>query len=99
MNTAYYKNQRKMMPRKYQGIWEQIKNVDVGKEVPVKVHGTFVRTLKQAVLKEKSIETSARRRLGLLHAGRLEIRVVTKDVKPAGYAIVYFKLSWDGTRI
>jgi hypothetical protein len=87
------------MPRKYQPIWEQIKKADVGTEVPVKCHGTAVETLKQAVLKEKSRETSAKKKLGLRFAGPLEIRVLTEGVQPKGYAIVYFKLTWDGTRL
>jgi hypothetical protein len=87
------------MTRKYEPIWDAIKSQPVGKELPVKVHGTAVRTLKQAVLKEKSIETAARKRLGMRFAGKLEIRIVTEGVTPTGYAIVYFKLSWDGTRL
>jgi hypothetical protein len=87
------------MTRKYQPIWEAIKKADVGTEVPIKCHGTAVNTLRQAVLKEKSRETAARRRLGMRFAGNLEIRVVTEGVVPTGYALVYFKLSWDGTRL
>lgn len=87
------------MTRKYEPIWEQIKLAPVKDGVQVKVHGTFVRTLKQAVLKEKSIETAARKRLGMTFAGKLEITVITEGVQPHGYAIVHFKLSWDGTRL
>jgi hypothetical protein len=87
------------MPRKYESIWLAIKTAPVGEEVPVKVHGTAVRTLRQAVLKEKSMETAGRKRLGMRFAGKLEIREVTDGVHPHGYAIVYFKLSWDGSRL
>jgi hypothetical protein len=87
------------MPRKYQPIWEAIKNADVGTEVPIKCHGTAIATLKQAVLKEKSRETAIKKAVGLPFAGPLEIRVVTAGVHPHGYAIVYFKLTWDGTRL
>jgi hypothetical protein len=87
------------MSRKYEPIWEAIKKLPVGVELPVKVHGTAVATLKQAVLKEKSRETAARKRLGMRFAGKLEVREVTEGVTPHGYAIIYFKLSWDGTRL
>jgi hypothetical protein len=87
------------MTRRYEPIWHAIKAAKVGTEVPVKVHGTAAKTLRQAVLKEKSIETAQRKKLGLPFAGNLEIREVTEGVVPTGYCIIYFKLSWDGTRL
>ena len=84
------------MPRKYQKIWEAIKSAPVGKEVQVKVHATAAKTLRQAVLKEKSIETAPRKQLGMMDAGKLEIR--EEEATPTGYVIVFFKLTWDGTR-
>lgn len=83
------------MTRKYQPIWESIKAVDPGTEVAVKVHGTAEKTLRQAVLKEKSRETAIRKKLQMPRAGKLEIRVQTDGVNPNGYVIVYFKLDWD----
>jgi hypothetical protein len=87
------------MPRKYESIWAAIKAADVGVEVPIKVHGTAAKTLRQAVLKEKSLETAIRKKVGLRYAGKLEIREVTEGVHPHGYCIIYFKLTFDGTRI
>lgn len=87
------------MTRRYEPIWKAIKDAKVGVEIPVKVHGTAAKTLRQAVLKEKSIETAQRRKLGLPFAGKLEIREDHEGVNPSGYCIIYFKLSWDGTRL
>jgi len=84
-------------PRQYQPIWNAIKTAPVGEEVQVKIHGTASKTLRQAVLKEKSIETAARKKLGMRFAGKLEIREL--PCYPNGYVIVFFKLSWDGTRL
>lgn len=83
--------------RKYQPIWEQIKATPVGTEVPVKCHATMVATLRQAVLKEKSLETSQAKKLGMPYAGKLEIR--EEKAFPTGYVIVFFKLQWDGRRL
>lgn len=85
------------MPRKYAAIWQQLKKVPVGQEVPVKCHATMVKTLKQAVMKEKSRETADLKRIGEMYAGKMEIRV--EAAAPTGYVIVFFKLQWDGTRI
>ena len=85
------------MSRKYQPIWEAVKTADVGTEVQVKCHGTAVTTLQQAVFKEKSIETASRKKLGMRFAGKLRVRVVA--AQPSGYAIVFFKLEWDGTKL
>ena len=87
------------MTRRYETIWQAIKDTPVGNELAVKVHGTAAKTLRQGVLKEKSAETAQRKKLGLRFAGRLEIREVTEDVQPSGYCIIYFKLSWDGNRL
>ena len=86
-----------MTLRKYQSIWKAIKEAPVAIGVQVKCHGTASKTLRQGVLKEKSIETSVTKKLGLPHAGRLEI---TEEVAtPSGYVIVLFKLQWDGRRL
>lgn len=84
-------------PRQYQSIWEAIKAAPVGKEVPVKCHATASKTLRQAVLKEKSMETASRKQLGMRYAGKLEIREA--PAVPHGYVILFFKLQWDGTRL
>ena len=84
------------MTRRYQSIWEKIKSVPVGTEVPVKCHATAAKTLKKAVIKEKSEETAAKKKLGMLTVGNLEIREVSEGVKPTGYVIIYFKKSWGG---
>lgn len=84
-------------PRQYQSIWEAIKAAPVGKEVPVKCHATASKTVRQAVLKEKSRETASRKQLGMRYAGKLEIR--EEPAVPNGYVILFFKLSWDGTRL
>ena len=86
------------MPRQYEPIWEGIKKLPVGKELPIRIHTSSLARLKKAVLKEKSRETAARKRLGMRFAGDLEIRVETCD-KDKTYSIIYFKLSWDGTRL
>lgn len=83
--------------RQYQPIWEAIKKVPVGKEVQVKCHISAKKTLRQAVLKEKSRETALRKKLGERYAGNLEIREL--PAKQADYILIAFKLSWDGTRI
>jgi hypothetical protein len=85
------------MPRKYKKIWDAIKQVKVGQEVPVRVHKTAAKTLRQAVLKEKSMETAPKKQLGMRYAGKLEIR--EEPVPNTDTVIVYFKLSWDGTRL
>ena len=90
------------MPRKYQPIWDRIKAVKVGEEVPIKVHETAVKTLKAAVFKEKSIETASKKRLGMPFAGNLELRLelpTAENKIKVGWVIIYFKLSWDGTRL
>ena len=84
-------------PRQYQSSWEAIKKVPVGTELPVKCHATASKTLRQAVLKEKSLETATKKKLGMRFAGKLEIREA--PAVPNGYVIVFFKLSWDGTRL
>lgn len=84
-------------PRRYQSIWEAIKAAPVGKEVPVKCHATASKTLRQAVLKEKSLETASKKKLGMRYAGKLEIREA--PAVPTGYVIIFFKLSWDGQRL
>lgn len=85
------------MPRQYERIWHAIKDADVGKEVPVKCHATAAKTVRQAVLKEKSAETASRKKLGMPFAGKLSIR--EEPCKPHGYVILFFKLQWDGTRL
>ena len=85
-------------PRQYQSIWEAIKKAPVGKEVPVKCHGTANKTVRQAVLKEKSRETASRKQLGMRFAGKLEIREEVAGA-PNGYVILFFRLQWDGTRL
>jgi len=90
------------MPRKYQPIWESIKAVKVGQEVPVRCHESSVNTLKNAVLKEKSLETASKKKLGMPFAGNLEIRIVKASREneiPKGFVVIYFKLSWDGSRL
>jgi len=90
------------MPRKYQPIWESIKAVKVGQEVPVRCHESSVRTLKNAVLKEKSLETATKKRLAMPFAGNLEIRIeypTPENKIPPGFVVIYFKLSWDGSRL
>lgn len=87
------------MTRRYAPIWQAIKAAKVGTEVPIKVHGTSANTLKKAVWKEKSRETATRKKIGMRYAGRLECRIVTEGVHPHGYCLLYFKLTFDGTRI
>lgn len=86
-----------MPKRKYYSIWEAIKKAPIGTEVQVKCHATAAKTLRQAVLKEKSIETSAAKKLGMPYAGELEIR--ESAATPTGYMVVFFKLQWDGRRL
>jgi hypothetical protein len=86
-----------MTKRKYQSIWEAIKTAPVKTGVQVKCHGTASKTLRQGVLKEKSAETAVAKRLGIAHAGKLEITEQTAT--PSGYVIVTFKLQWDGRRL
>lgn len=85
------------MPRKYHAIWQAIKTADVSVGVEVKCHWTAVKTLKQAVFKEKSMETAQRKKVGMLYAGKLD--VTERPAKDPDYVIVCFKLQWDGTRL
>jgi hypothetical protein len=86
-----------MTLRKYQSIWKAIKDAPLTTGVQVKCHGTASKTLRQGVLKEKSIETSIARKLGIPRAGRLEI--TEEEATPSGYVIVWFKLQWDGRKL
>lgn len=85
------------MARKYDPIWERIKAVKVGEEVPVKVHATAAKTLRHGVWDAKSRETAIKKQLGMPSAGKLKIREVA--AVPSGYVILFFKLEWDGTRL
>jgi hypothetical protein len=85
------------MARRYEAIWENLKKIPVGQEVQVKCHATFVNTLKQAVMKEKSRETALREKLGMEAAGKMQIR--TEPAQPSGFVCVFFKLTWDESKI
>lgn len=84
--------------RRYQGIWLELSKVPVGKPVSVRVHKSAAQTVRQGVCKEKSIETAVSRKLGMWHAGKMEISEMP-DPKNPHYVIISFTLSWDGRRI
>lgn len=86
------------MARRYQPIWQKIKEVAVGKQVPVRVHESAVTTLIQAVKKEKSMEVAEKKKLGMRHAGTLQIERIPDKQKP-GFVIVKFSLDWDGNKL
>jgi len=85
--------------RQYESIWLAIRNAPTGTVTAVKIHATASKTLRQAVFKEKSLETSQRKKLGMRFAGKLEVTEQLEGVVPHGYVILNFKLSWDGTKL
>lgn len=86
------------MSRKYAPIWKAIKAAKVGEPVAVRVHESAVRTLVQAVKKEKTREVATKKKLGMRFAGNLII-LQEEDTKKAGYFVVKFTLDWDGERL
>lgn len=92
----------KQQERMYESIWKQLKAVDVGIPVAVKIHASASRRLIQAVKKEKTIETAQKKKLGMRFAGKMDIdicacEVTDKDFKT--HVIVKFTLTWDGQRL
>lgn len=83
--------------RRYESIWKAISTADVGVKVPVRTHHTAAKTLIQAVCKEKSRETSEKRKLGMRFAGKLVIEKGEPDDK--GLVVIQFSLEWDGRRL
>jgi hypothetical protein len=86
------------MARKYTAIWAAIKAAPVSRGVEVKVHESAVKTLIQAVKKEKTVETAQRKKIGMRFVGNLEI-LQKPAANASGYIIVTFKKSWDGTQL
>ena len=86
--------------RQYERIWLAIKELPIGGELAVRVHVSAKARLIQAVKLEKTKEVAIKRKLGLPRQGPLCIRVGEDTPKNSRDAvIVYFKLSWDGTKL
>lgn len=83
--------------RRYTSIWKAISAAKVGDKVPVRTHSSAAKTLIQAVCKEKSRETSEKRKLGMPFAGKLVIEKGEPDSK--GLVVIQFSLEWDGRRL
>lgn len=85
------------MTRRYQSIWAAISTANVGAPVIVTVHYSAVKTLRQAVSKEKSRETAIKRKLGLPFAGKL----IVKESEPdsSGRVKIEFRLDYDNRRL
>lgn len=84
--------------RMYAPIWEAIKAAPVGEAVAVRVRDATVKTLIQAVKKEKNRDVGVKKKVGMLTAGRMKI-AVKPDAAKKGYTVVSFSLEWDGSRL
>jgi len=88
--------------RRYEQIWLTIKSKQPGEVVTIRCHPSAVKTIIQAVKKEKTREVSVKRKIGMLTAGPLEIchnPEFDKQGKPTGMTLITFKLSWDGSKL
>jgi hypothetical protein len=84
--------------RKYYPVWKAVSAADVGVPVQIRVHNTRVQTFKQAVCKEKTIETAIQKKLGMRFAGKLIFKLEPCPIKP-DYSIVSISLEWDGRKL
>lgn len=87
--------------RQYESIWNAIKSADPTKPIQIRCHPNAVKTIIQAVKKEKTRECGVRGKLGMLRQGKLEIvhNPEVVDGKLTGKAMITFKLQWDGTKL
>jgi hypothetical protein len=89
--------------RRYEAIWLAIKSKQPGEVVDVRCHPSAVKTIIQAVKKEKTKDVAVKKKIGMLCAGPMvitnnpEFDPVSK--KPTGLIIISFKLQWDGTKL
>lgn len=83
----------------YEPLWLKIKNAETDKEVPVRIHHTSVKTLIQAVRKERSMDAGQMRKIGEPAEGPLDVRV-DKDTKlDPEFRTVYFKNRYNERNI
>lgn len=84
--------------RQYQDLWQKIASASAGEGTPVVCHKSFVRTLIQAVRKEKTAANMLRKQLELSHYGRLHQKIEpivgTKDK-----VRVTFTLTFNGDHL
>jgi hypothetical protein len=85
--------------RQYQAIWEAIKKLPVKQELAVRVHSSAVSRVKQAVKLEKTKEVAVKKKVGMMRPGPLVIRVAADTKVGSDFKIIYFSLSWDGSKL
>jgi molybdenum-dependent DNA-binding transcriptional regulator ModE len=82
----------------YQSIWLRIKQVKMGEEVQVRIHTSVAARLIQAVRKEKTIETAAKKKLGMPYAGMLKVRRAI-DTNNPNFEHIYFSIPYDWSKM
>lgn len=104
MNNIPAKSQKQEANlRRYEAIWLSIKSKQPGEPTDVRCHPSAVKTIIQAVKKEKTKDVAVKKKIGMLCAGPMEIihnpefDPVTR--KATGLVIITFKLTWDGTKL
>jgi hypothetical protein len=87
--------------RMYESIWQAIKKLEDGKELPVRIHNSAKARLIQAVKLEKTKDVSGKRKVGILTQGPLVIRstVDTTAAASKDFSVVYFSLKWDWSKL
>jgi len=84
--------------RQYESIWLEIKRVDTGKEVPVRIHASARKRLIQAVKLEKTKEVAPKKQVGMFkRQGPLKIRV-EQCARDAAFVVVFFSLTYDASK-
>jgi uncharacterized lipoprotein YbaY len=87
--------------RQYQSIWNAIKEKQPGQVTEIRCHPSAIKTIIQAVKKEKTGEVAIKKKIAMPAAGPLEIshRLEEIDGKETGKAVISFKLSWDASKL
>lgn len=80
--------------REYEPIWNTIKSRPAGEVTAVRIHKNAVKTLIQAVRKEKAYENALRVQLGMTSDGKLDAAVSVDKTDP-NFHIVKFTLQWS----
>lgn len=103
MNIPLKPQKQQANKRQYQAIWEAIKAKQPGEPVDIRCHPSAVKTIIQAVKKEKNRDVGIKNKLGMLTAGPLSIahnpEFDPASKKPTGKIIISFKLQWDGSKL